>query len=82
MARTAGSTFANTLPVLKRYHVAAFNWGLVAGRTQTIYPWDSWDRPYVGAHTLTVWFHDVFHPDGRPYRPKEVDLIRQLTTGR
>lgn len=79
MARTAGSTFANSLPILKRYHVAAYNWGLVAGKTQTIYPWDSWDRPYVGAQTLPEWFHDVLYPDGRPYRPSEVDLIRRLT---
>lgn len=79
MARAVGSTFVNSLPILKRRHVAAYNWGLVAGKTQTIYPWDSWDQPYVGSHTLPVWFHDVFYPNGRPYRQDEVDLIRQLT---
>ena len=79
MARSVGSTFQGTLPVLKKYHVAAINWGLVAGKTQTIYPWDSWEQPYVGTHTLTVWFHDVFQSDGRPYRQEEVDLIRRLS---
>ena len=34
MARGAGSTFDNDLPVAKQYHVAAINWGLVAGKTQ------------------------------------------------
>lgn len=79
MARSAGSTFESALPILKRYHVGAFNWGLVAGKTQTIYPWDSWDKPYTGEHRLTVWFHDVFQADGRPYREEETDLIRRLT---
>src|SRR2546421_748970 len=35
MARGNGSTFQGTLPVAKRYNVAAINWGLVAGKTQT-----------------------------------------------
>jgi hypothetical protein len=78
MARSAGSTFDGTLPIAKRLHVAAINWGLVDGKTQTRYPWDSWQRPYTLAQP-TVWFHDVFHPDGTPYRQAEVDLIRQLT---
>ena len=79
MARGAGSTFQSTLPVLKKYHVAAISWGLVAGKTQTIYPWDSWQKPYVGARPLNVWFHDVFRPDGSPYSQAEVDFIREMT---
>ena len=78
MARGAGSTFDNDLPIAKRYHVAAINWGLVAGKTQTYLPWDSWQRPYVLSQP-TVWFHEVFRQDDTPYRQHEVDLIRQLT---
>ena len=78
MARGAGSTFDNSLPIAKQYHVAAINWGLVAGKTQTYYPWDSWERPYVLSQP-TVWFHEVFRQDDTPYRQHEVDLIRQLT---
>ncbi len=78
MARGAGSTFDNTLPLAKKYHVAAINWGLVAGKTQTYYPWDSWQRPYVLTQP-TVWFHEVFRQDDTPYRQHEVDLIRELT---
>jgi hypothetical protein len=81
MARGAGSTFDTILPVAKKYHVAAINWGLVAGKTQTYLPWDSWERPYVLVKP-TVWFHDVFYADGRPYRQREVDLIRELTRER
>ena len=78
MARGAGSTFDNSLPIAKRYHVGAINWGLVAGKTQTYLPWDSWRRPYVDIQP-TVWFHDVFRSDDAPYRQHEVDLIRSLT---
>ncbi len=78
MARGAGSTFDNSLPIAKKYHVAAINWGLVAGKTQTYYPWDSWQRPYVLMQP-TVWFHEVFRQDDTPYRQHEVDLIRELT---
>jgi hypothetical protein len=78
MARSAGSTFDTVLPLAKQLHVAAINWGLVAGKTQTYYPWDSWQHPYVLSQP-TIWFHDVFHADLTPYRQREADLIRTLT---
>ena len=78
MARGNGSTFDTILPLMKQDHVAAINWGLVAGKTQTWLPWDSWQRPYVNIEP-TVWFHEVFRQDDTPYRQREVDLLRQLT---
>jgi Cellulase (glycosyl hydrolase family 5) len=78
MARGNGSTFDGSLPVAKKYNVGAINWGFVAGKTQTYYPWDSWERPYVLAQP-TIWFHEVFKQDDTPYRQREVDLIRELT---
>lgn len=78
MARGAGSTFDTILPLAKRYHVGAINWGFVQGKTQTWLPWDSWQHPYV-LEQPTVWFHDVFYPDGRPYREREVQIFRNLT---
>ena len=66
MARGAGSTFDTILPIASREHVGAINWGFVAGKTQTYLPWDSWKRPYV-QDPPTVWFHDIFHPDGTLY---------------
>jgi Cellulase (glycosyl hydrolase family 5) len=80
MARGAGSTFDTVLPVAKLHHVAAINWGLVAGKTQTYLPWDSWQKPYV-LFPPAVWFHDVFRADGTPYRDREVEIIRKLTLG-
>lgn len=78
MARGNGSTFEGSLPIAKKYNVAAYNWGLVAGKTQTFLPWDSWQRPYTDREPA-VWFHEVFRTDGTPYRQQEVDLIRRLT---
>jgi hypothetical protein len=78
MARGNGSTFDTALPILKRERVAAINWGLVAGKTQTYLPWDSWERPYVSQQP-PIWFHEVFRQDDQPYRQREIDLIRQLT---
>ncbi|PYY18199.1 MAG: 1,4-beta-xylanase, partial [Acidobacteria bacterium] len=78
MARPVGSTFDTVLPIAKKHKVAAINWGLVAGKTQTYLPWDSWQRPYV-VEKPPVWFHEVFLSDGRPYREAEARLIRELT---
>jgi hypothetical protein len=78
MARGNGSTFQGSLPVAKKYRVAAINWGFVAGKTQTYLPWDSWQRPYVNREP-PLWFHEIFRGDGTPYQQDEVDLIRSLT---
>jgi len=77
MARPRGSTFASILPLLKAEKVGAYNWGFVNGKSQTIYPWDSWEKTYTAEPPL--WFHDIFRSDGSPYDPKEVALIKQLT---
>ncbi|HEY7352428.1 MAG TPA: cellulase family glycosylhydrolase [Terriglobales bacterium] len=79
MARSVGSTFDTILPIAKEHHVAAINWGLVAGKSQTYFPWDSWEKPYV-LQPPPIWFHDVFYPDGKPYREHEAELIRDLTS--
>lgn len=78
MARGVGSTFDTVLPLAKKYNVAAINWGFVAGKTQTFYPWDSWRHPYI-LDQPAVWFHEVLRSDGTPYREAEVNLIRSLT---
>ena len=47
------------------------------GKSQTIYPWDSWEKAYTAEPP--VWFHDIYRQNGNPYDEKEVALIRQLT---
>jgi hypothetical protein len=78
MARGNGSTFKGSLPLAKKHNIAAYNWGLVAGKTQTNLPWDSWQRPYTDREP-SIWFHEVFKEDGTPYRADEVALLRELT---
>jgi hypothetical protein len=84
MARGNGSTFQGTLPIAKKYKVAAYNWGFVAGRTQTNLPWDSWQKPYTEGEPA-VWFHDIFRKDGTPYKcygeRGKVELIRETIVG-
>ncbi len=75
MARTVNSRFDNDLPLLKARNVGAFNWGLVSGKTQTIFPWGS--KP--GSPEPLVWFHDIFRPDGTPFAASEVKLIRTMS---
>jgi len=79
MARSQGSTVEGILPIAKRHNVGAYCWGLVAGKTQTYLPWVSWDHPY--AQPPKVWFHDLLHADGRPYRESDFLTIRRLTKG-
>ena len=78
MARGNGSTFQGTLPIAKRYNVAAINWGLAAGKTQTYLPWDSWQHPYTDREPA-VWFHEIFRTDGTPYRTEETAFIKEIT---
>ncbi|OBB85377.1 1,4-beta-xylanase [Mycobacterium colombiense] len=76
MARPQGSTVESILPVAKRHNVGAINWGLVAGKTQTYFPWDSWDHPYTSVPK--VWFHDLIRPEGRPFQDIEALTVRKL----
>jgi Cellulase (glycosyl hydrolase family 5) len=77
MARGNGSTFEEALPLFKKERVAAYCWGLVDGKSQTKYPWPTWQMPELGEPD--PWHHDIFHADGRPYRQAEVELIKKLT---
>ncbi|MFZ5942065.1 MAG: 1,4-beta-xylanase [Bacteroidota bacterium] len=76
MARTRNSRFENILPLLKKEHIGAINWGLVSGKSNTIY---AWDTPVPDGSEPPVWFHDIFRADGSVYDQKEVDLIKKLT---
>lgn len=78
MARPNGSTFQGFLPLAKKYNVGMYNWGLVDGKTQTKYAWDTWVKEYKEAPE--VWFHDIFRADGTPYSQEEVNLIKDLTS--
>jgi hypothetical protein len=69
------STFPTHLNIFQREEVGCLQWGLVSGKTQTIYPWGSAE----GSPEPEIWFHDLFHPDGEPYDPAEIEIIRKHT---
>lgn len=77
MARPQGSRFDPVLGYLQKQGVGAYNWGFVEGKTQTIYPWDSWEKTYTAEPPL--WFHDIFRTDGTPYKAEEVEYIKAIT---
>jgi hypothetical protein len=63
------------LAIFKEAQVGCLNWGLVSGKTNTIYAWDS----PPGGPEPKLWFHDIFRPDGSPYDQREVEFIKKLT---
>ena len=75
MARTRNSRFSNIMPMLKEKNIGAINWGFVAGKSNTIY---AWDTPIPSGSQPIEWFHDIYFADGVPYRLDEVNLIRNL----
>jgi hypothetical protein len=77
LARPMGSRFESHLPIFRDHAVGAIHWGLVAGRSQTIYPWWSWldETPKPEPE---VWFHDVLRPDGAPFDAGEVAFLRRF----
>jgi hypothetical protein len=79
LARSLGSTVEGILPIARRHNVGALNWGLVAGKTQTYFPWSSWDHPATAVPKQ--WFADLLQPDGRPFADGELQTIRKFASG-
>ncbi|KAJ3176953.1 hypothetical protein HK101_010329 [Irineochytrium annulatum] len=76
LARGQGNTVKAIMPMaLDVYDIGMINWGFVAGRTQTIFPWDSWQRPYEREPKL--WHHDLIRNDGRPFSKCEAAIFRK-----
>ena len=70
-----GSLFQTHLPLWKAQKVGCYNWGLVAGKTQTYLPWDNPARKAEPE----VWHHDILRPDGTPFDSAEIEVIRNCT---
>ena len=74
LLRQGGNTPQTLLPLFRDRKIGCYNWGLVAGRTQTFMPWGS----APGTPVPKLWQHDLFHKDGSPFDPAEVEFIRRL----
>ena len=92
MAREFGSTFEFSLPIFKSHNIGCYNWGLVAGKSQTHFGWstilelkekkEKGDFLEEGDQIPEpeVWFHDIFRTDGSPFNKKEVSFIKEITS--
>jgi hypothetical protein len=69
-------------PMLFLDNVANYCWGFVLGKTQTNEPWEDLWADYEADNTVdydfTLWQHDLFRPNLRPYNPKEIEIITEM----
>lgn len=77
LRRVVGQTVDLMLPIFTCERIGWYNWGLVAGRTQTYLDW----RRELNTPDSTIWQHDIFHADGAPYSADEIRLIRSFAFG-
>ena len=85
MARTCGSLVNTHLPVFAEKNVGCINWGLVAGKTNTIHQWQVLQDLLNPAPSSfmdpgtepNIWFHDLFSADGTPYDRTEIELFKK-----
>lgn len=79
--RTLHNNVATHLPLYYLENVGVYNWGFVAGKSQTYEPWDSLWNNYAknpaADYDFTVWQHDLFRPSLRPYDPHEIETFRK-----
>lgn len=71
LARSHNSRFENHLALFNEAGVGCFNWGLVAGKTQTFLNW--------GWESRCEWHHDILRTWGTPYSVAEEAIIKCLT---
>ncbi len=90
MAREFGTTFEFSLPIFKKENIGCYNWGLVAGKSQTHFGWSTilelQKRKKNGDFLNDLdeipepeeWFHDIFRKDGSPFKETEISFIKQI----
>ncbi len=90
MAREFGTTFQFSLPIFQKYNVGCYNWGLVAGKSQTHFGWET----IMNLHNLKekgefieegdnipepeIWFHDILRKNGTAFNQEEVSFIKNI----
>ena len=76
LARGEQNTFQIMLPLFKEKEIAAVNWGFVAGKTNTAFPWSSWQVEFDSLPK--IWHHDIYLPDKTPYDEKEIAFLKNI----
>ena len=85
-----GTTFEFSLPIFKKENVGCYNWGFVAGKSQTHFGWSTilelQEKKKKGEFINEgdelpepdEWFHDVYRIDGSPFKESEIKFIKEL----
>ncbi|MAI42426.1 MAG: 1,4-beta-xylanase [Gammaproteobacteria bacterium] len=91
MARELGTTFQFSLPIFKDHNIGCYNWGLVVGKSQTHFNWETVsgldkkkeDEEFLQAGDIIpepeLWFHDILRKDGSAFDDGEVAFIKRIT---
>ena len=74
LARGVGNKFQNVLSLFKQQNVGAINWGFVAGKTNTAFPWSSWTEEFDSLPK--VWHHDIYLTDKTPFDAEEIKFLK------
>ena len=94
MAREFGSTFEFSLPIFKKNNIGCFNWGRVAGKSQTHFGWSrilDLKKKKEEGDFLTedddipepeLWVHDILRADGSPFSSEEAIFIKEMTASK
>lgn len=79
MARSRGSRINTHLPFFCQEGIGCYIWGLVNGKTQTSFGWETLESASKRAEEPGEWFHDLLHPNGEPYSDEEIQILREQT---
>lgn len=83
LCRGHRNNVAENFPLMYLEKIGCWNWGFVAGKSQTYEPYNAmWsilerDPHYVEEFDFTRWFHDLYRPSHHPYDPQEIKLIKE-----
>ena len=79
--RICHNNVAEAFPLFFLEKVSCWNWGFVAGLSQTYEPYESMWKQYEENPALPFdfsrWMHDLFRPSLHPYDPREIEIIRK-----
>ena len=79
--RQQRNTVQEMFPLFFLEKIGCWNWGFVAGLSQTYEPWEYMYQRYSAGERdidFTKWQHDLFRPSLRPYDPREIELIERF----
>ena len=85
--RIKGCNVQDMFPLFYLERVGCYNWGLIAGASQTYEPWGMYFNEEIMARKkaegekldLSKWQHDLFRMNGHPYDEEEIEIIKRFT---